>query len=290
MRIIPFSSYPTWHAFQGDGLRTLLPDQCVDFVCGSPPYSLARTYGIDFALDGQDWVDWMVAGFREWLRISRGAVAMVLEGQTKNFRYSCTPALLMADLHRAGITLRKPMIYHRIGIPGSGGPDYLRNDYEFILFATNGGRLPWSCNTAMGHAPKYETGGRASNRTRDGRRANEKRYGAITKAGNNRGYAKPKIANPGNIIRCTVGGGQMGHSLAAENEAPYPLSLPNHLIRTFCPLWGTVFDPFCGSGTTLQAAIEAGRDAIGMDVRASQIELTTRRLTDVSQRMFGRAA
>lgn len=98
-------------------------DDSVDLVFGSPPYEAARTYGIDFKLRGQDWVDWMVVRMREMVRVSRGLVAMVVEGQTRNYRYSATPALLMADLHRDGICLRKPPVFHRVGIPGSGGPE-----------------------------------------------------------------------------------------------------------------------------------------------------------------------
>ena len=41
-----------------DFLRSL-PADSVDLVFGSPPYEAARTYGIDFALRGQEWVDWM---------------------------------------------------------------------------------------------------------------------------------------------------------------------------------------------------------------------------------------
>ena len=119
-----------------------LPEDSVDLVFGSPPYEAARTYGIDFTLKGQAWVDWMVARMLEMVRVSRGLVAMVVEGQTRQFRWSAAPALLMADLHRAGVHLRKPPIFHRVGIPGSGGPDWLRNDFEFIVCCTSGGKLP----------------------------------------------------------------------------------------------------------------------------------------------------
>jgi hypothetical protein len=117
----------------------------VDLVFGSPPYEKARKYGsLDFNLSGQEWVDWMVERVLAMLRISRGLVGMVVEGQTRNFHWSATPALLMADLHRRGVCLRKPPIYAKAGIPGSGGPDWLANRYEFIICCTNGGKLPWS--------------------------------------------------------------------------------------------------------------------------------------------------
>ena len=70
----------------------------------------------------------------------------------------------------------------------------------------------------------------------------------------------------------------MGHSLAHENEAPFPESLVEPFVRCFCPPDGVVLDPFCGSGTTLAVALRLGRGAIGVDIRESQIELTKRRL------------
>jgi len=159
----------------GDCLEVMksMPPQCVDAVLGSPPYEKCRTYGIDFSLSGQEWVDWMVDRVVESLRVCRGLVAFAVEGQTRKFRWTATPALLMADLHRRGVHLRKPPAFCRVGIPGSGGPDWVRNDYEFIVCATNGGKLPWSDNTAMGHPPKWAPGGDMSHRLSSGARVNQ---------------------------------------------------------------------------------------------------------------------
>jgi hypothetical protein len=217
--------------------------------------------------------------FREGLRICRGLVAMVLEGYTKDYRWSATPAMLMADLHRAGIHLRKPPIFHRVGIPGSGGPDFLRNDWEFVICATNGGRLPWSCNTAMGRPPKWTPGGAMTHHMKNGRkvaRLHTKTMPDGTRV--QQGYCPPKIANPGNVIRFNVGGGKMGHKLATKNEASFPQPLAEFFIRSFCPPNGWVLDPFSGSATTGAAAVKWGRNYIGCDIRQSQCELGKRRL------------
>ncbi len=264
---------------QGDCLEVMaeMPEASVDLVFGSPPYEDARTYGIDFTLKGQDWVDWMFKRVKASLRICRGLVAFVIEGKTKAFRYTASPILLMADLHRAGICLRKPPAFHRVGIPGSGGPDWLRNDYEFIVCCTNGGKLPWSDNTAMGLPPKYTHGGGCSNRVTDGRRQNATRQ---------QEYACPKKANPGNVIHCKVGGGLMGSPIAHENEAPFPESLAEFFVRSFCPPDGIVLDPFIGSGTTAAVAIKSKRKYIGIDIRESEIEKSTRRVAEVQPKLF----
>lgn len=73
----------------------------------------------------------------------------------------------------------------------------------------------------------------------------------------------------------------MGSPLASLTEAPFPESLAEFFVRSFCPPGGVVLDPFCGSGTTLAVAEKCGREWVGMDIRESQIELSKRRIDEV---------
>jgi len=269
----------------GDCLNVMrgMEDDSVDLVFGSPPYEDART-PIDDPFNvykGQDWVDWMVDVYVESLRVCRGLVAFVVQGRTHKFRWSATPALLMADLHRAGVHLRDCAFFNRVGVPGSGGPDWLRHDVEYIICATNGGRLPWSDNTALGHPPKWNPGGDMSYRMQNGRRIAK----LHTKNDGNKktvqGYNPPKKANPGNLIHCDVGGGRMGSMLAHENEAPFPEVLSDFMVLSFCPPGGVVLDPFGGSGTTMASAIKNGRNSVSIDVRESQVSLIRKRIQEV---------
>ncbi len=196
-----------------------LPTDCASLIFGSPPYRLARTYGIDFKLADQAWVDWMVKLWGESQRISIGLVGMVVEGQTKKFKYTAEPMLLGADLHRAGFYLRKPPIFNRVGIPGSGGPDWLRNDYEFII-CTSRGKLPWSDNTAAGHKPKWAPGGEMSYRNSSGTRRNQ--WGGWHDAGNQSGSRKAngersKAGRPSHVLtKRTTRGYSNGDTQDAE--------------------------------------------------------------------------
>jgi len=257
-----------------------MDDDSVDLLLTSPPYENCRSYGsLGFNLTGQDWVDWCIERWVECNRVCKGLVAWVVEGRTRKFQWSATPALLMADLHRAGIRLRKPPIYHRIGIPGSGGPDWLRNDFELVVCSSKG-RLPWSDPTACGHPPKFPPGGAMSNRSGDGRRCSERpqREGNVRRP---RTYVPPEKSNPGNAVHCHGGGGHMGHPLAHENDAPFALGLAEFFVKSFCPPGGTVLDIFCGSSTTGHAAIKNERNYIGIDIRPDQIDLSKRRLHDI---------
>lgn len=310
-----FSGSRRWSVEKADCIQWLraLPPDSVDLVFGSPPYEAQRTYSIGFNLKGQAWVDWMVEVYRAASICCRGLVAFVVEGFTKNYKWSATPALLMTDLHRAGFNLRKPPVFHRIGIPGSGGPDWLRNDFEFIVCATRPGKLAWSMPTACGRVPRYAPGGPMSYRTLNGERVNippEKMTNVIGNRGGNRRrangtrekmgkkisangrangdnkteatYLPPTLANPGNVLRYEVGGGVMGSPLCHLNEAPFPLKLASFFVQSFCPPNGIAADCFSGSGTTLHACIDHGRRFIGCDVRECQVKLATKRASGVT--------
>lgn len=187
--------------------------------------------------------------------------------------------------------MRKPVVFNRIGIPGSGGPDWLRNDYEQIICVTKG-RIPNADPLACGKPPKYAPGGPMSYRNQSGDRKRfenrihqdgcrgDKRIGAPR-------YKGVEIANPGNVLKVGVGGsGQMGHAAAHENEAPFPLELPAFYVKSFCPPNGVVCDPFLGSGTTLHAAYENGRRFVGCDLRQSQVDLALRRIKTVTPDLY----
>jgi hypothetical protein len=298
---------PTWRVDQADCLDWLaaLPEGCADLCFFSPPYEQARLYlengqDLGIARGTDEWVAWMLDVFRACRRVCRGLVACVCEGRQRDYRYSAGPLLLAADLHRAGFCLRKPAIFRRVSY-GKAGPDWLRNDYELILCATRGDRLPWSDPTACGHPPKYKPGGAMSYRTQDGSRVNGKRHTKRRADGTTERqvYKPPEIANPGNVIQqtytaqevadllaergdvvdCSVGGGRMGSPLAHKNEAPFPEKLVDFFVKSFCPPGGLVIDPFCGSGTTGAVAVRLGRRFLGCDLRQSQVDLSRRRLS-----------
>jgi hypothetical protein len=69
--------------------------------------------------------------------------------------------------------LYRPCIFHRVGIPGSGGQDWFRADWEYVACFKKPGALPWSDNTACGHPPKWAPGGEMSYRQADGQRTNQ---------------------------------------------------------------------------------------------------------------------
>jgi site-specific DNA-methyltransferase (adenine-specific) len=65
--------------------------------------------------------------------------------------------------------------------------------------------------------------------------------------------------------------------------ATFPLEVVRPRILSSCPPGGVVLDPFCGSGTTLAAALSAGRDARGYDMSQASVELARRTARSAAQ-------
>lgn len=253
-------------------LSKSMPAGFFDLVVCSPPYENMRFYDGHQALKGKAWVDWAFVRFMEHYRICKGAVCWVVDCPTRNFRYSGTNFLLLAKLIEAGVSLRKPLIYQRHGRPGSGGPDWFANCYEFVICATHG-RLPWSNNTACGWPPKYKPGGAQVNHTKHGKRRSKP-------------YKPPALANPGNIIDCGPGGGgRIGDRRAHLSVAPFPEKLVERFVLSCCPPGGIVLDGFCGSGTTGSVAVKHGRRFVGHETDQKMIPIARERIQDsIAQR------
>lgn len=66
-----------------------------------------------------------------------------------------------------------------------------------------------------------------------------------------------------------------------ERDGEYPTQKPIALVRDFVSLFSdkgdTVLDPFCGSGTSLVAALGHGRRAIGIDISEDALRIARAR-------------
>jgi len=62
------------------------------------------------------------------------------------------------------------------------------------------------------------------------------------------------------------------------HPAAFPISLARRAIDLFTHKGELVLDPFAGSGTTLVAARDAGRNALGFDLQKKYVDLSERRL------------
>ncbi len=72
----------------------------------------------------------------------------------------------------------------------------------------------------------------------------------------------------------------------AGHPAPFPEELPRRCIKLFSFVGDTVFDPFCGSGTTLIVAKQLQRKAVGLEIDPIYCEIAKNRLQNECATLF----
>jgi len=71
-----------------------------------------------------------------------------------------------------------------------------------------------------------------------------------------------------------------------HHPAPFPLELATRLVRMFSFTEDTVLDPFCGSGTTMVAALRTGRNSIGVEIDPEYCRMAARYLKAENTALF----
>lgn len=90
-------------------------------------------------------------------------------------------------------------------------------------------------------------------------------------------FPKRKAARS-SVIRSTVP--NIGNPASPAGRTGHPHAKPDDLMRDlvgYCPA-GVILDPFMGSGTTLRAAKDLGRKAIGIEIDERYCEIAARRM------------
>jgi DNA modification methylase len=80
---------------------------------------------------------------------------------------------------------------------------------------------------------------------------------------------------PDSVIRIMRHKGKIGQGI--DHPAVFPVALPQHVLETYSDAGELVFEPFCGSGTTLLAAERSGRVARAMEIAPAYVDVTVKR-------------
>jgi DNA modification methylase len=74
-----------------------------------------------------------------------------------------------------------------------------------------------------------------------------------------------------------------------EHPAPFPFELASRLVQMFSFTGDTVLDPFCGTGTTMVAALKAGRNSVGIELDSLYCKMAASRLINENTSLFSPA-
>jgi len=268
-------------AHLGDCLDVLrdYPDACIDLIVTSPPYADQRTstYG---GIKPDDYVDWFLPRAEQFLRVLKPGGSFVLnikEKAVNGERHTYVLELILA-LRKQGWLWTEEYIWHKKNCYPGKWPNRFRDAWERCLHFTRERQFKMNQEAVM-----VPMGDWASTRLKALGKNDVVRY--ESQVGN--AFAK-NIANwqgrtmayPTNVLHLATETGNKNHSAA------YPLVLPQWFIKLFTDEGDVVLDPFAGSGTTLQAALELNRSAIGIDISPEFVEMCQEILAPLQQSLL----
>jgi site-specific DNA-methyltransferase (adenine-specific) len=258
---------------QGDAREfPYIDDQSVHLVITSPPYWTLKQYNDGPGQLGhvQDYEEFLENLAQVWREIYRSlvpggrlvcVVGDICLSRKKHGRHVVVP--LHADIcvacRKIGFDNLNPIIWHKIANAkyeidnGSGflGKPYepnaiIKNDIEFVLMQRKPG----------GYRRPTEEQRRASKMTREEHAKWFRQFW------------------------------NMSGASTRSHPAPFPLELAYRLVRMFSFQGDTVLDPFCGTGTTMLAAMKTGRNSIGIEIDRDYCRMAASRLKREGQDLF----
>ncbi len=245
------------HGDCGDVLKAY-PDECIDLIVTSPPYADQRstTYG---GIHPDRYVEWFLPRSAEFLRVLKPTGSFVLNIKEKAVdgeRHTYVLELILA-LRKQGWLWTEEYVWHKRNCYPGKWPNRFRDAWERCLHFTKKRQFKMNQEAVM-----VPMGDWAQSRLKSLGKNDVVRYDS--QVGN--AFGK-NIANwqgrdkayPTNVLHLATECGNKRHSAA------FPASLPRWFIELFSDSGDVVLDPFVGSGTTIDAAMELGRSVIGID-------------------------
>ena len=260
--------------YEQDGV-TLYHGDCADvlpvmgvksnLILTSPPYDNLRNYGghgFDFDRVADTCVGALAdGGVLVWV------VADGIDGNHSESGASFRHALGFME---RGLRLHDTMIFYK-GNPGNWTPNRYQQDWEYMFVFSQG--TP-RCANMLKDRPNVTAGAYRPNNFGKGR----------GREGKNE--IKPRVRNTAEyglrsgIWRYAVGNGNLGHDSTQtfEHPATFPYALASDHILTWTNPGDVVLDPMAGSGTTLRAAKNLGRKAMGVEIHEDYLPIITERM------------
>lgn len=185
------------------------------------------------------------------------------------------PWMLAFALRADGWYLRQDIIWHKPNPMPESVTDRCTKAHEYIFLLSKSRQYYFDCDSIR--TPLKETTKKRVESGWNCERSNISSDGnqgiKVEKMGTR--FAPEKGANKRSVWTINT------HSYKEAHFATYPPELIKPCITAGCPEGGTVIDPFGGSGTTAQVAMENGRNAILCELNPEYIKIIEKRLNSV---------
>lgn len=233
-----------------------LPDDCIDLTVTSPPYDNLRDY------NGYTFDFFAIA--RQLIRVTKpgGVIVWVVADQTVNGSETGTSFKQALYFMAKGMRLHDTMIYER----QAAFPDSNRyhQNFEYMFVFSKG--APKTVNLIKDRKNKHAGKKKTS--------TDRQRNGTLKPFDKDYTYADYGLRT--NIWEYK--NSYCGKDIKHEHPATFPDGLARDHILSWSNSGDIVFDPMCGSGTTLKMAMQNGRNFLGFDISPEYVELSKKRV------------
>lgn len=281
---------------QGDCFNLIKeqPDNSVDLVITSPPYSDIVNYGKNVSTKKpDDYVDWILPLFKEIYRVLKPSGSFILNINDKTeggLRSTYIYDLISRNNKETKLKLYDTYIWHKKnGIP-NGGIKRFRNTTEFIFHFVKDKKLMkfYMDRVLQEHSQSSNQRYNAQGNVVDGiriKRIQKVRKGAMKtnelgqQAQNFTIRQLPDKVRPDNVFRFSTAAKSRDNII--KHPAPYHKELPLYFINLLTDEGDLVIDPFSGIATTGIACKELNRDYIGYELNETYADFSIKRLEGI---------
>lgn len=235
----------------------------VDLVVTSPPYVDQRVYAGGFPVEKSAWLEWLFGILSRSLTIAPSAVFNIGDRCRQNSR-QWDAADFYAYATERGAALWERFIWVKNPYQPNGSTSRPDDPVETALWFG----VPDFDQDAVRRKYSEATLQRYTSRPSSRFNANGKRTEKVMLKANAAGARATTVLT----FPCLPTTEHTGH------PAQFPEAFPAWFIASGSPSGGSIVDPFCGSGTTLRAAKDLGRKAVGIEIEERYCEIAANRL------------
>ena len=248
-----------------------LPDESVDLIVTSPPYSDQRngTYG---GIHPDKYGEWFLPITQELLRVLKPTGTFVLNIKEKTVdgeRHTYVMELVM-NMRKQGWLWTEEMIWHKKNCFPGKWPNRFRDSWERLLQFNKQKKFIMYQEAVM-----VPMGDWAKTRLKNLSETDMKRDNSKVGSGFGKNVSKwvgRDMAYPTNVLSMATESSNKQHS------AVFPKELPLWFIKLFTKEGDVVLDPFLGSGTTSIAALSLDRNSIGIEIKKEYHDLAIKNI------------
>jgi adenine-specific DNA-methyltransferase len=246
-----------WALYQGDSMELLstLPESCLPLIVTSPPYNIGKSY--EQVRDVGEYIDWCA----EWIELiyrataKDGALWLNLGYLAMPERAKAVPIpYLLWD--RVPFFLVQEIVWN-YGAGVAARHSFSPRNEKFLWYVKDPENYTFNLDDVRDPDVKYP---------------NQRKNGKLK--------CNPLGKNPTDVwqIPKVTSGTNRASVERTPHPAQFPIAVVERIVRACSNLGDVILDPFMGSGSLAEAALQSGRKVIGFEIKPEYVELSSKRL------------